>query len=177
MTFEEWWEIHGYSGSVGSTDAACSAKATARAAWDAGRAELEANWALVAPPARYDTDDDPLTMPVERLRERVAIEVMGWQKDVDMGAMMWRTADRWIMVCHHFCPDINPAHTQMVKDKMLSHGAGASQLSLVLTITRDLVGAIFCGVGVERHLADYANDKIEGAAVCRAALVAMRARR
>jgi hypothetical protein len=64
------------------------------------------------------SNDDPLIMPVERLRECVAREVMRWHWENCTG---WKTEDDQF-ACESFWPNSNPLHTQMVKDKMQSMG-------------------------------------------------------
>lgn len=123
-------------------------------------------------------DDDPLTMPVEQLSnaqlcECVAIEVMGAEVS-RAGDLIFPVAFQGqptIMTKGYFDPLTNPVHTQMVKDAMRERG-------------------FRYGVGYEnrppRHWAWFSKqqvftdaplteDKSEGVATCRAALLAVRA--
>jgi len=114
-------------------------------------------------------DDNPLTMPVERLRQEVAEKVMGWQEGPY--ADIWYPSDGTFG--HYkvgWQPDINPVHTQKVKDKMRERG-------------------FRYGIGYNKqppkHWAWFdkhdsfsdvplVNDDLEGIAVCRAALLALK---
>jgi len=119
-------------------------------------------------------DDDPLTMPVERLRECVAREVMGWHKELECtptgASRCWESEGqiRGGLCVVDWRPDTNPADWQMVKDKMRERGfrygagynAGLPPCWAYFSLTAHVI---------------LADAESEGVAGCRAAVMAVRA--
>jgi hypothetical protein len=190
--FEEWWANQPYESWV---------REGARKAWhvrDAEVAELREQLRhsarmlptqkrpdLEFPPEYYEPDDDPLTMPVERLRECVAVEVMGWRQ-VDGGwCIDLGNGPTWIGT--EFCPDTDPGQWHGVMDKI--HGRGwqyfvapfpsmteppTNSTILLAPIWRYKVGFVNWGgreVAIEAQSIEKAKE-----AACRAALLAVRVR-
>ena len=129
------------------------------------------------PPQSLPPDDDPLTMPVERLRECVAREVMGWQLCTSVCGYWNSKTNRHIIDRDEFRPDTNPADWQMVKDKMRER-----EWDYSISYQADMPSRcslppcfVFFSRRVPTYLECKANAGSEGVAVCRAALRAVRA--
>jgi len=137
------------------------------------------NWPAETKP---EADDDPLTMPVEQLRKCVAIEVMEWRDEGNAYSKHDHfynhnldLLEQWTTVCYksEWRPDTNPADMQMVEDRMIEwgfrYGMGYNKRQPPYWAWFDTEERI-------NKPLPLVEAETKGIAICRAALLAVRAK-